>query len=108
MLAQITINKGQGVLTQITRNKFSSMEGQRIFFWCGLTKITINKGKAVLAQITRNIFLYERTRTKMCFVLAQITINKEKVWGTRVVVIESPTMKRTTIAYTENYNCSTQ
>ena len=44
----------------------------------------------------------------MCFVVAQITINKEKVWGTRVGVIESPTMKRTTIAYTEDYNCSTQ
>jgi len=44
----------------------------------------------------------------MCFVVAQITINKEKVWGTRVGVIESPIMKRTTIAYTEDYNCSTQ
>ena len=44
----------------------------------------------------------------MCFMVAQITINKEKVWGTRVGVIESPTMKRTTITYTENYNCSTR
>ena len=79
MLAQITINKGQGVLTQITRNKFSSMEGQRIFFWCGLTKITINKGKAVLAQIRRNIFFYKSRKTKMRCASAQITSNKDVV-----------------------------
>ena len=52
VLAQITINKGQG----------------QIYFVC-------------VAQITTNIFFYERIRTKMCCVLTQITINKGQKYG---------------------------
>jgi hypothetical protein len=77
ILAQITINKGQGVLAQITANNFF-YKRTRTKFWCGLAQIKINKEKTVLAQITRNNFFYEKTRTKMWFVLAQITINKGK------------------------------
>jgi hypothetical protein len=53
VLAQITINKGQGVLTQITRDNFF-YERIRTKIWCGLAQNTINKGKGVLAKITTN------------------------------------------------------
>jgi hypothetical protein len=53
VLAQITINKGKGVLAQITKNNFF-YERTRTKIWCALVQITINKGKSGLAQITRN------------------------------------------------------
>ena len=47
--------------------------------WCVPAQITINKGQGVLAQITKNNFFYERTRTKIWFVLTKITTNKGQI-----------------------------
>ena len=63
MLAQITINRIQDVLAQITSDNFF-YERTRTNKTCVLAQITINKVQYVLAQITRDNFFYERTRTK--------------------------------------------
>jgi hypothetical protein len=85
VLAQIIINKGQGVLAQIITNNFF-YERTRTKIWCGLAQIKINKEKAVLAQITRNNFSMKRKDKNVVYagtnhnkqgkcVLAQITRN---------------------------------
>jgi len=53
-LTQITRNKGQGVLAQITKDNFF-YEMTRTKTWCGQAQITINRRKGVLTQITRDI-----------------------------------------------------
>jgi len=66
-LAQITINKGQGMLAQITRNIFSMKRQGQKFGVCW-------------HKSQKTIFFYGRTRTKMWRVLAQITKTKDKMW----------------------------
>jgi hypothetical protein len=61
----------------------------------------------VLAQITRNNFFYEKTRTKMWFVLAQITINKGKyvlAQITRNIFFYERTRKKSKVCAGTNHN----
>jgi hypothetical protein len=54
VVAEITINKGEGVLAQITTNNFS-YERTRTKIWFVLAQITINKGQISELQIVQTL-----------------------------------------------------